>query len=60
MYAANLFDNKMLEVAGKKLKKYYFRHHEFLRLQFLKEKHGIDTPFNEYEDEPSATIPDYN
>ena len=59
MYAANLFDNKMLDVAGKKLKKCYFRHHEFLRVQYLRDKHGTDNPFEEGFD-GAREIPNYN
>jgi hypothetical protein len=36
MYAASLYDNKMKAAAGKKLKKYFFRHHEFLRNKYEK------------------------
>ena len=36
MYAASLYDNKMKGAGGKKLKKYFFRHHEFLRNKFEK------------------------
>lgn len=36
MYAASLYDNKMKAAGGKKLKKYFFRHHEFLRNKYEK------------------------
>lgn len=36
MYAVSLYDNKMKAAGGKKLKKYFFRHHEFLRIRYEK------------------------
>lgn len=41
MYAAALFENKMKDAAGKKLTKFYFRHHETILKKYLAEGHDI-------------------
>lgn len=39
MYAASLFENKMKAVGGKKLTKFYFRHHEQILQKYMAEGH---------------------
>ena len=41
MYAASLYENKMKAAAGKKLTKFYFRHHEQILKKYLAEGHDF-------------------